>query len=298
MEQRCFYDADGDLMIIPELGPITLLTEMGILDLGPGEIAVVPRGVRFSVLLRGPAARGWVAEVFGRPFELPERGPVGANGLTDPRHFRAPAAWHEDRLSPGYKVTARAGGELYQGTQDYSPFDVVAWHGNHCPYVYDLAMFSPSGNTRVDHGDPSIYTVLSAPLDETGAHALDLIVFPPRWDPTERTFRPPYFHRNATTELNGVIREPAAPGSPFEPGLTFLTPGMTPHGVLAPAAERALAATDEEADRPRRSSDAGLWFQFESALPFSLSAWAQRAPNRIAEWPLVWGAYRTHFNVR
>jgi homogentisate 1,2-dioxygenase len=297
MDDRCFYDADGDLLLVPQLGALTLMTELGILEVAPGEIAILPRGLRFSVLLRGLAARGWVAEVFGRPFELPDRGPVGANGLSDARHFRAPAAWYENRLAPGYRVTAKLGGELHQGVQDYSPYDVVAWHGNHCPYVYDLAMFSPVGNTRIDHGDPSIYTVLSAPLDDAGAHALDLVIFPPRWDATEGTFRPPYFHRNVTTEINGVIRDTPSARSPFVPGITFLTPSMTPHGVLSGAVERVLGADADRADRPRRSPDSSLWFQFESALPFSLTPWAQRAPSRIADWPSVWGAYRTHFSA-
>jgi homogentisate 1,2-dioxygenase len=298
MDERCFYDADGDLLLLPQVGALTLLTEMGVLDVAPGELGIVPRGVRVSVLLRGPEARGYVGEVFGRGFALPERGPVGANGLADARHFRAPSAWYEDRLAPGYRVTAKLGGELYEGRQDHSPHDVVAWHGNHCPYVYDLSLFSPVGNTRVDHGDPSIYTVLTAPLDEPGAHALDLVVFPPRWDATEGTFRPPYFHRNATTEVNGIIRDDGPPDSPFTAGGLFLTPSMTPHGVLASSVERALGEDDDAAaDRPRRPSLASLWFQFEAGLPFSLTPWARRAPIRLPDWPHVWGAYRPHFRV-
>jgi homogentisate 1,2-dioxygenase len=300
MDERCFYDADGDLLLLPQLGALTLLTEMGVLEVAPGALAIIPRGVRFSVLLAGPEARGYVAEPFGRRFTLPERGPVGANGLAEARHFRAPTAWHEDRLAPGYRLTAKVGGELYQGTRDYSPFDVVAWHGNACPYVYDLALFSPVGNTRFDHGDPSIYTVLTAPLDETGAHSLDLVVFPPRWDPTEGTFRPPYFHRNVTAEWNGIIRDELPPDSPFQPGGCFVTPGMAPHGVLASSVERALDADPSAAaaaDRPRRVPDDSLWFQFESALPISLTSWAKRAPLRIADWHLIWGAYRSHFRV-
>lgn len=296
MDDRAFYSAESDLLIIPEQGRITLQTELGVLDLPPGQVAVVPRGIRFSVLLPDGPARGYVGEVFGRHFELPERGPVGANGLSDPRHFEAPVAWHEDRLHPGYRITARFGGRLFEATQDHSPYDVVAWHGNLTPYRYDLLRFSPVGNTRFDHPDPSIYTVLTAPLDELGSHSLDFVFFPPRWDVSEGTFRPPFFHRNATTELNGIIQDPSLPaGSPFAPGGAFLTPSMTPHGVVGRSVERHLRATDEAADRPQRIGQGSMWFQFESALPLQLTAWAAEGPTRRADWPDVWGVYRTHF---
>jgi homogentisate 1,2-dioxygenase len=295
MEDRCFSDADGDVLLLPEEGSLTLLTELGVLEVHPGQLALVPRGVRFSVLLGGPRARGYVGETFGRPFSLPERGPVGANGLADARHFRGPVARHEERMCPGYRVTVKLAGALFEATQDHAPFDVVAWHGNHFPTVYDLAAFSPAGNARVDHIDPSIHTVLTSPLDEAGANGLDLVVFTPRWDATEHTFRPPYFHRNVATEVNGIIREVASAGSPFARGCCFLTPSFTPHGVLATGVERTLALDDERADQARRSADSSLWFQFESTLPFSPTAWARTAPNRVDDWPLVWGAYRKHF---
>src|SRR5690606_19868035 len=147
------------LLCVPELGTLTLLTELGVLSVAPGSVALIPRGLRFSVLLDGPHARGTLAEVFGRSFALPERGPVGANGLSDARHFRAPSAWHEDRLSPGFSLVTKFGGRLYRASQDYSPFDVVAWHGNYAPYAYDLSCFSPASNARFDHIDPSVYTV-------------------------------------------------------------------------------------------------------------------------------------------
>jgi homogentisate 1,2-dioxygenase len=289
MEHRAFYDADGDLLVVPERGAIDLWTELGVLAVEPGSIALLPRGVVFSVMLRGEWARGYLAEPFGRPFALPERGPVGANVLVDPRHWRAPAAWYESRLDPGFRVTAKLGGRLHEATQDHSPFDVVAWHGNHVPMVYDLMDFSPVGNARFDHGDPSIHTVLSAPLDEVGAHTLDLVVFVPRWDPTEGTFRPPYFHRNVTTEINGVIRDPASADGPFAPGTCFVTPALTPHGPAAHAAERARA----QPDAPARLSDDALWFQLETALPFALGAWAERA--RDPRWQGVWGSHRARF---
>jgi homogentisate 1,2-dioxygenase len=292
MDRRAFYDADGDLLLVPEQGALTVLTELGPLEVAPGQIAVLPRGLVFSVLLAGPLARGYVAEAFGRHFQLPERGPVGANGLADPRHFRAPAAWYEDKLAPDFRIVAKLGGHLQQASQDHSPFDVVAWHGNYFPCRYDLADFSPVGSVRLDHPDPSIYTVLSAPLDEPGANSLDFIVFAPRWDVALGTFRPPYFHRNPVSEVNGIIRETAPPGSPFQPGCCFLTPSLTAHGPGWRAVERARTVDPREADQPVPPGNS-LWFQFETTLPLSLTAWAD--DNRVAGWSATWGSHRSYF---
>jgi homogentisate 1,2-dioxygenase len=294
MEQRSFTNSDGDMLIIPQDGELLLKTELGLLEVGPGRVAIIPRGIKFAVLLRGERARGWVGEVFGRHFELPDRGPIGANGLADARHFQAPNAWFEDRPDPGHRLTNRMGGALYETTLEHSPYDVVAWHGNYAPYVYDLSYFSPLSSVRIDHADPSIYLVLSAPLDEVGADSIDFVVFPPRWDATEHTFRPAYFHRNAVSEFNGIIRD-ASP-APFCAGAYFLTPTMTPHGVVASSVEKAIRMTDEEADKPLRSGDRSLWFQFETALPVSLTPWAEASENRQDDWPAVWSDYPTYFN--
>ena len=295
MEHRTFYDADGDLLIVPELGALTLRTELGVLELAPGEVAIIPRGIRFSVLLRDEAARGWVGEVFGQHFELPERGPVGSNALADARHFRAPTPWFEDRLDPGHRLTVKAGGRLAECRVDYSPFDVVAWHGNYVPYVYDLLSFSPVGNVREDHPDPSVNLVLVSPLDDPAADALDLVVFVPRWDVSEHSFRPPFFHRNVTMEFNGVIRQPPRKGSPFEPGFTFITPPMTAHGVMDRAVDAAIAAAANEQLSPSRGSERSLWFQFESSLPISLTTWALEREGRVDGWDARWGRYRPHY---
>jgi len=295
MERRAFTSADGDLVVIPELGALTLLTELGPLEVAPGRIAVIPRGIVFSVHLHGGFARGTLAESFGRHFRLPERGVVGANGLADARHFRAPAAWHEDRLTPDFRVVAKLGGALHQASQDHSPFDVVAWHGTYFPSVYDLDDFSPVAGVRFDHADPSVYTVLSAPLDEPGAHTLDLIVFAPRWDVTEGTFRPPFFHRNVVSELNGIVRESAPPGTPWQPGTHFLTPSLTAHGVSGRTVERVRALADADADRPQRlGGPASLWFQLESALPMCLTPWAEA--HRLPDWPATWGSHASFFD--
>lgn len=292
MEQKAFSSADGSLLCVPELGTLTLLTELGVLTVAPGSIAVIPRGLRFSVLLRESAARGYVAEVFGRGFALPERGPAGANGLTEARHFRASSAWHEDRLSPGFSLVTKFGGRLYRATQDYSPFDVAGWHGNYAAYVYDLSCFSPVSNARFDHIDPSVYTVLSAPLDEAGSNNLDFVVFVPRWDVSEHTFRPPYFHRNATSEFNGIIA--AAGRGVFQPGSYFLTPALVPHGIMAKNLPHSSPSVEPAPAKPAMDS---LWFQFETTLPVSLTAWAASAPNRLENWRGVWGGYRSRFRT-
>ncbi|MEM9694758.1 MAG: homogentisate 1,2-dioxygenase, partial [Myxococcota bacterium] len=296
MEKRALYNADGELLLIPERGDLVVQTELGVLGVPVGSVTVIPRGLRFSVLLEGRRARGYVAEVFGRGFSLPERGPVGANGLAEARHFRVPRAFFENRPEPGYRITAKLGGRLYDARQDYSPYDVVAWHGSYAPYVYALRQFAPVTNARVDHPDPSIYTVLSAPLDEEGAHCLDFVYFPPRVDATQHTFRPPFFHRNAVTEINGIIRKPNSdPSSPFVAGMSFVTPAMTPHGVLSSGVEAFLELSDAEADRPDVYTDESMWFQLESALPFYPARPAPAGLSPRDDWADIWGAYRLHY---
>ncbi len=294
MESRAFYNADGDLLILPERGALTIATEMGMLDVAPGHLAVIPRGIVFSVLLHERDARGYVAETFGRHFKLPDRGPIGANGLADARHFRSPGAWFEDRLAPDFKIVAKLGGQLHEASQDHSPFDVAGWHGNYTPHVYDLDAFSPVGNTRFDHGDPSVFTVLSAPLDEQGTHTLDLVVFPMRIDATTGTFRPPFFHRNPVAEINGIIREQSPPTSPFQPGCVFITPSLTAHGVSGRAVERMRSLSDADADKVMHlGGPKALWFQLESALSPSLTPWARE--RMLPDWAATWGSHRGYY---
>jgi homogentisate 1,2-dioxygenase len=193
-------------------------------------------------------------------------------------------------------MTVKAGGQLLEAVQDYSPYDVVGWHGDYVPFAYDLSQFAPHASVRVDHQDPSIFTVLSAGLDEPGAHALDLVVFPPRWEATEHSFRPPFFHRNVTTEINGIVKNPAPGRMPFSPGIVFLTPSMAPHGVMAASVQRQFELSEEAADRPHRLSDDSLWFQFESALPFHPTRWAKEGDTRVRDWVQRWGAHSARFD--
>lgn len=268
---RVMANVDGDLMLVPEHGRLRIETEMGRLEVGPTEIVVIPRGIRFRVALADAAARGFVAEIFDAHFQLPERGPVGANGLADTRHFQVPVAWFEDR-EVETTIVVKQGGDLFQTRAPYSPFDVVAWHGNYAPYKYDLEKFNSMGSTSWDHPDPSILTVLTSPADTHGRNVIDVAVFQRRWDVTEGTFRPPYFHRNSAIEFNAIVSTDATSG-PWQSGTFTFSPYLTPHGVSARTVEHTLGLTDAEADRPELLSENSMWVQFESTFLLRVMPW-------------------------
>ena len=204
MGDQYLFNADGEMLIVPQQNGLTLRTEFGVLQVTPGEIAVVPRGVIFAVDLLGGPARGYVCENYGGAFTLPERGPIGANCLANQRDFLSPVAAFEDRDAPA-EIFAKWCGRLYRSEIDHSPLDVVGWHGNYVPYKYDLRRFSPVGALLFDHPDPSIYTVLTAPSETPGTANIDLVIFPERWAVAENTFRPPWYHRNIMSEFMGLI---------------------------------------------------------------------------------------------
>jgi homogentisate 1,2-dioxygenase len=268
MKDRSFHSADGDLLILPDTGGLTIRTECGVLEVDPGQIAIIPRGIKLAVSRRGAdVVRGYVGETYGRHFELPARGVIGANSLADARHFEAPVASYEDRPNATHRITAKVGGVIYEATRPGSPFDVVAWHGNYTPYRYDLSHFSPVGSVDVDHADPSIFIVLTSPMDHPGENSLDLVIFPPRWDVARHTFRPPFWHRQAATELNGIVTGPTG-DRVFARGGLFLTPPFSGHGVRKETVDRILDLDDDAADAPERISEGSLWMQFETCLPF------------------------------
>jgi homogentisate 1,2-dioxygenase len=278
MTDRAFSSADGDLLVVPQTGTLECRTELGWLRVPPGSVAIIPRGIKFAVGFAEGEGRGWMLEVFGRRFRLPERGLIGSNGLADARHFLAPTASYEDRTCPaGFQIVTKMGGHLFAATQPHSPFDVVAWHGAHLPFSYDLAMFSPMGSVKFDHPDPSILTVLTAPLDDHGRAIADFVVFPGRWDVLEHSFRPPFMHRNAASEINAVVKTPR-PQHGYDPGCTFVSPLLTAHGVSTATYEAVFGLSEEKAEGPERLPDESVWVMFESALPFRLSAWAKSSP--------------------
>src|SRR3954462_11103959 len=242
MDDRLFVDADGELIIVPRQGAIELQTELGRLEVAPGWIAIVPRGMRFRVQLLEGEARGYVAENYGLPFRLPELGPIGANGRANPRDFETPVAWFEDRDAPT-EVIQKYLGSLWTTTLDHSPLDVVAWHGNFAPCRYDLSRFNVIGSISFDHPDPSIFTVLTSPSDTPGLAGVDFVVFAPRWLVGEDTFRPPYFHRNVMSEYMGLIEGAYdAKASGFLPGGGSLHNMMSAHGPDRETFDRASAA--------------------------------------------------------
>jgi len=286
MVDRAFCNADGELLIVPQLGTLLVHTEMGRLKVAPNEIVVIPRNIRFSIspnatALASDGCRGYVLEVYaGRGLTLPELGPIGANGLAEPRDFLQPMAWYEDRYCPaGYRITTKYAGKIFDTLRSHSPYDVVAWHGNYSPYKYDLSRFHAVNTVTVDHPDPSIFTVLTCPSAEPGVAVADFVIFPPRWLCAEHTFRPPYFHRNVMTEFMGLIGgsydAKTAGKDGFAPGGASLHVASTPHGPDAAAYAAALAA---DTSVPRKF-DGGLAFMFETSAMLQLTACAAK-PQR------------------
>ncbi|HEY0488452.1 MAG TPA: homogentisate 1,2-dioxygenase [Telluria sp.] len=260
MEGRYFYNADGELLIVPQLGALTIATELGTLQVEPQEICVIPRGVRFQVRLDGPAARGYVCENYGALLRLPDLGVIGSNGLANPRDFLTPVASYEEREGD-FELVARFQGRMWRAAIGHSPLDVVAWHGNYAPYKYDLRRFNTIGSISYDHPDPSIFLVLQAPSDTPGVDTLDFVIFPPRWLNAEDTFRPPWFHRNFASEFMGLIHGAYdAKAEGFAPGGASLHNCMSGHGPDAGTFDKASLA---DTSKPHHVTDT-MAFMFET----------------------------------
>jgi homogentisate 1,2-dioxygenase len=299
MLDRCFSNGDGDLLVIPQEGALDVRTELGWLKVPIGSVLFIPRGLKFAIGLPDNVGRGWMLEVFGTKLKLPERGLIGSNGLADARHFRAPVASYEDRECPdGFQHVTKTGGCLFEATHSFSPFDVVAWHGNHAPFVYDLMHFSPVAAVRFDHQDPSIFTVLTAPLDDHGRAIADFVFFPPRWDVIEHSFRPPFAHRNAASEVNMVVRTPKPYSTGYEPGCTFLSPLLTAHGVGTKTYDAILDLPDDHVDPPQRIPDESLWAMVESALPFRTTQWARETELADGTFLAAFEGMRSRFDPK
>jgi homogentisate 1,2-dioxygenase len=290
MTDRYFVDSDGELLFVPELAAIILHTELGPLRVSPGEIAVIPRGIRFRVELTDIVARGYLCENFGAAFTLPERGPIGANGLANERDFLAPHAAFEER-GHTVQVVNKFGGNLWAADYDHSPLDVVAWHGNYAPYKYDTANFMVIGTISFDHPDPSIFTVLTSPTDTHGLANADFVIFPPRWLVGENTFRPPWFHRNVMSEYMGLVTgKYDAKAEGFTPGGGSLHNTFASHG---PDADTYAKASTAEL-KPQKL-DGTLAFMFESRWTILPTAQAMEASFRQRDYDAVWSGLTRNF---
>jgi homogentisate 1,2-dioxygenase len=291
MENEYFSNADGELLVVAQQGALRFRTEFGVIDLAPGEICVIPRGVIFTVEVPEGHARAYVCENYGGAFTLPERGPIGANCLANPRDFLTPVAAYEDKEEPG-ALFMKWGGELWRCEVRQSPLDVVAWHGNYAPYRYDLRHYSPVGPLLFDHADPSIFTVLTAPSETPGTANIDFVIFPDRWMVAENTFRPPWYHRNIMAEFMGLIYGvyDAKPGG-FKPGGMSLHNLMLPHGPDTEAFEKA----SNEPQKPVKQ-EGTMAFMFETRYPQRVTRYAARLPQLEENYADCWVDLRKHFD--
>ena len=288
---KTFYSADGEFLIVPESGRLELKTEFGNLEIGPLEIAVIPKGIKFQVNLPDGRARGYVCENYGAPFKLPDLGPIGANGLANPRDFEYPVAAFED-VRDTHQNYAKYGGQMWSYESDGSPFDVVAWHGNYAPYKYDLRNFNTMNTVSFDHPDPSIFTVLTAPSVTPGMANCDFVIFPPRWMVAENTFRPPYYHRNIMSEYMGLITGGYdAKGDDFAPGGASLHNAFSAHG---PDASAFQGGSDQNLE-PERYKDT-MAFMFESRYPFQPTKHAMTTNARDANYMDCWQGLKRMFS--
>jgi homogentisate 1,2-dioxygenase len=311
MENRFFYNADAEMLIVPEMGSLTIYTELGVLEVGPGEVCCLPRGLKFRVCLGGTTpsaeatatppktggesenpqpARGYICENYGAHFRLPELGPIGANGLANPRDFETPVAWYEDKDGT-VEIVAKFGGNLWACETDHSPHDVVAWHGNYAPYKYDLRRFNTIGSISFDHPDPSIFTVLTSPSGEPGIANCDFVIFPDRWLVAENTFRPPWYHRNVMSEYMGLIYgQYDAKEEGFVPGGGSLHNQMSAHGPDLDAFEKA-----SDADLKPVKLSGTLAFMFESRYIIRPTKFAMDCAELQHEYSEVWQGLKKNF---
>lgn len=289
--ERVFFNADGEWLIVPEQGRLRLVTELGVLEVEPLEIAVLPRGMKFRVELLDASARGYICENHGAALRIPDLGPIGSNGLANPRDFLAPVARYEDLEAPTVLVQKYLG-ELWATTLVHSPLDVVAWHGNNVPYKYDLRLFNTIGTVSYDHPDPSIFTVLTSPSDTPGMANVDFVIFPPRWMVAEKTFRPPWFHRNLMNEFMGLIQGAYdAKADGFAPGGASLHTCMSAHGPDNASTTAAIAA-----ELKPHKLDHTMAFMFETGRVLRPSRYALECAALQSDYDACWDGMAKTFD--
>jgi homogentisate 1,2-dioxygenase len=291
MTREHLFNADGEFLVVAQQGSLRFRTEFGVIEIAPGEVCVIPRGVIFRVELIDSPARAYVCENYGGGFTLPDRGPIGANCLANARDFLTPTASYEDIEAP-HTLFVKWGGELFRTQVEHSPIDVVAWHGNYYPYKYDLRRFSPVGAIAFDHPDPSIFTVMTSPSETPGTANIDFVIFPERWAVAENTFRPPWYHRNIMSEFMGLVYGvyDAKPEG-FVPGGMSLHNQMLPHGPDADAFE---SASNAEL-KPVKLTNT-LAFMFETRFRQRITRYAAELPTRQDDYMDCWKGLKKHFN--
>ena len=297
MKDTFFYSSDGDFLIVPQVGDLKIRTEMGLLVVCIGEFGVIPRGIKFQMVVEGPKTQhsGWICEVFGNHLHLPELGPIGANGLANPQDFEIPTAAYKDVQDGSFRIIAKVLGEFFVSDTNNHPCDVVAWRGNYYPFKYNLRKFNVMNSVSFDHPDPSIFTVMSAMSSTAGVAVLDFAVFKQRFMVAENTFRPPYFHRNTMSEFMGNIygEYDAKPSGGFEPGCSSLHLAMTPHGPETTATEKAM----NEELKPVKYKDT-MAFMFETCFVLRI-AHSANENNAVVEidqdYHKCWNGMKKHF---
>ena len=291
MTREHIFNADGELLVVAQENGLIFRTEFGVIEIKPGEVCVIPRGVIFRVELTDGPARAYVCENYGGAFTLPDRGPIGANCLANRRDFETPVAAYEDR-EESCALFVKWGGELHRTDIDHSPLDVVAWHGNYAPYKYDLRRFSPVGAVLFDHPDPSIFTCLTSPSETHGTANIDFVLFPERWSVAENTFRPPWYHRNIMSEFMGLVYGvyDAKPEG-FVPGGMSLHNMMLPHGPDSDAFRHASQAEL----KPVKLTNT-LAFMFESRFRQRVTKYAATSDARQDDYVDCWAGLKKHFD--
>ncbi|XP_016925352.3 homogentisate 1,2-dioxygenase [Drosophila suzukii] len=294
MDNSAFYNSDGDFLIVPQQGALDVKTEFGRMAVAPNEICVIPQGIRFAVNVDSPS-RGYILEVYDGHFVLPDLGPIGANGLANPRDFETPVAWFDDRDVKDFQVISKFQGSLFVAKQNHSVFDVVAWHGNYVPFKYDLSKFMVINSVSFDHCDPSIFTVLTCPSLRAGTAIADFVIFPPRWSVQEHTFRPPYYHRNCMSEFMGLILgKYEAKEDGFAAGGATLHSIMTPHGPDVKCFDGASKAKLV----PERVAEGTQAFMFESSLSLAVTKWGEETCQKLdAAYYECWQALKNNFQI-
>ncbi len=292
MHKRVFYNADGELLIVPQQGRHRFVTELGVIEAEPQEIVVIPRGVRFRLELPDGPVRGYVCENFGANFRLPDRGPIGANGLANSRDFLTPVAAYED-VDREFELVTKFMGHLWSARMDHSPLDVVAWHGNYAPYKYDLRRFNAMGSISFDHPDPSIFLVLHSASDTAGVSNIDFVIFPPRILAMQDTFRPPWFHRNIASEFMGLVHgKYDAKADGFSPGGASLHNSMSGHGPDAETFDKASAADISQAHVITDT----MAFMFETRLVWRPTPYALQSAELQPDYTRAWANLPKNFD--